>query len=236
VSRFRGFTLIELLVVVTIIGLLLAIMVPTMKVARAQSREVSCRSNMHQLHVALDVYANEQGGWFPLTPIEGNPHTVLIDALDARRGNLISAMYCPQAYAMEEAAQDTKNYPPKGKSTSVIDSDTNRAAGNISFLYWSMKDRSDWRSTDHTKYAEPMDSFRPRRLRNSGLPIPLQPSDPCTPCALQVERGGNYWVLCDFFRQSAPFPHVRKHASGLNILFLDGHGEWVSGQPRAVFK
>jgi len=232
----RSFTLIELLVVVAIVSLLLAILIPSMKIARAQAREVSCRSNLHQLHVAIEIYANERNGWYPLVPLEINPHSVLIDALDAQDGALIGAMYCPQAYAVEEVAR-SKDYPPKGESTSVIDTPENRQAGNISYLYWSMKDRSSWRATNHQTYPDPnMDSFRPRWLRNSGPPIPLQASDPCTPCALQEDRPGEYWVLCDFFRQSAPFPHTRKHKSGLNILFLDGHGDWVMGQPRSLFK
>ncbi len=234
--RSRAFTLIELLVVVAIIGLLLAILLPSMKMARAQANEVTCRGNLHQLHVAIDVYANERNGLYPLVPFEGNPHLELIDALEARRGGLLNAMYCPQARAVEDAAQNTTDYPPKGQKTSVIDTPENREVGNISYLYWSMKDRSDWRATDHKKYAEPMDSFRPRWLRNCGAPIPQQPSDPCTPCALQDYRPGEYWVLCDFFRQGAPFPHTRKHASGLNVLFLDGHGEWLRGQPRSLFK
>jgi prepilin-type N-terminal cleavage/methylation domain-containing protein/prepilin-type processing-associated H-X9-DG protein len=236
VFKKRGFTLIELLVVVTIIMLLIAILVPSIQFARTQSYEVVCRTRMRQVHLAIDLYSNEQKGWYPLVPLESNPQNVLIDALDARRGNLLSAMYCPQAYTMEAAAQDIKNYTPKGKQTSVIDTPGNREAGNISYLYWSMKDRSDWRGTDHTKYAEPMDSFRPRWLRHTGPPVPFQPSDPQTPCALQDYRAGDYWVLCDFFRQGAPFPHVRKHASGLNVLFLDGHAEWLSGQPRSLFK
>ena len=231
-----GFTLIELLVVVAIISLLVAIMLPSLKMARAQAYEVSCRSNLHQIHLALEVHANERNGWYPLAPTEINPHRVLIEALDAEATGLIDAMYCPQARYIEEVARNVTDYPPTGKSTSVIDTAENRQAGNISYFYWSFRDRSAWRSTNHGKYDESMDSFRPRRLRNSGGPLPLQPSDPLTPTALQSDRPGDYWVLSDFFRKKAPFPHTRKHKSGLNVLYLDGHGEWMHGQPRATFK
>jgi len=234
----RGFTLIELLVVLAIIGLLITILVPSLRTARAQSYEVSCRSNMHQIHMAIEIYAQERNGWYPLVDYEINPHLKLIEAINAKRqgGLLMKAMYCPQAHSMEFSAQNTTDYPPEGESTSVIDTEENRELGNISYFYWSMKDRSKWRNTNHSKYDESMDSFRPRWLRDYGNPKPLQPSDPETPCALQSERGGQYWVLSDFFRKKAPFPHTRKHKSGLNILFLDGHGEWVMGQPRAIFK
>jgi prepilin-type N-terminal cleavage/methylation domain-containing protein/prepilin-type processing-associated H-X9-DG protein len=232
----RAFTLIELLVVVSIIALLLAILVPSLKYARAQAYEVTCRSNLHQIHLAIEVYANEQNGFYPLVDTEVNPHEELIEALDAYSGGLIDAMYCPQAHYLEEVAQNTTDYPPKNKSTSIIDTKENREACNISYFYWSMEDRSSWRSTNHSKYDVDMDSFRPRWLRNTGNPTPLEPSDPCTPTELQDDRAGDYWVLSDFFRKGAPFPHYRRHKSGLNILFLDGHGEWVIGQPRAIFK
>ena len=232
----RSFTLIELLVVVAIIAMLIAILVPALTTARAQAYEVSCRSNMHQIGIALEVYANERNGWYPLVDTEINPHDELIEALQAETGGLFSAMYCPQAHVMEAAAQNTTDYPPKGESTSVIDTEENREAANISYFYWSMEDRSEWRSTNHSKYEEPMDAFRPRWLRNSGPPKPFQPTDPETPNAVQDYRPGDYWVMSDFFRKGAPFPHTRRHKSGLNILFLDGHGEWVIGQPRAIFK
>lgn len=234
--RRRGFTLIELLVVVAIIGLLISILVPSLKFARAQAYEVTCRGNMHQIHLAIEIYANDQSGWYPLADTEVNPHNELIGALDAYHGSLIDAMYCPQVHVLEEEAQNTTDYPPKGMGTSIIDTPENRKEGNISYFYWSMEDRSEWRSTNHSKYDEDMDSFRPRWLRNTGDPKPMEPNDPETPTALQDDRPGDYWVLSDFFRKNAPFPHTRKHKSGLNILFLDGHGEWVIGQPRAIFK
>jgi prepilin-type N-terminal cleavage/methylation domain-containing protein/prepilin-type processing-associated H-X9-DG protein len=235
--RRAGFTLIELLVVVAIIALLLAVLVPSLKRARMQAYEVTCRSNQHQIHVAIETHTIGKKGLYPLAPYEINPHGKLIDALRAERAGLMDAMYCPQAYVLEPVAQNTTDYPPKGESTSVIDTPENRKAGNISYFYWSHADRSEWRSTNHKKYDEPMDSFRPRQLRSSGHPIPFPVStDPETPCALQSERPGSYWVLSDFFRKQAPFPHFRRHKSGLNVLYLDGHGGWMFGQPRANFK
>jgi len=225
-----------LLVVVAIIAILAGLMLPGLLRAKAQAYEVTCRSNMHQVHVVLDAYADDNDAWFPLEPTEMNPHPGLLAQLQANDGGLMSALYCPQAEYLEPAAMDTVAFPPMGHSTSIIDTPGNRAVGNISYFYWSMADRSVWRATNHSKYGEPMDSFRPRWLRNSGLPEPMPPSDPLTPCALQDYRPGDYWVLSDFFRMRAPFPHTRKHKNGLNVLCLDGHAEWMFGQPRANFK
>ena len=232
----RAFTLIELLVVISIIALLIALLVPSFKKARAQAWEVRCRSNLHQVHVAIEMYANGNSGWYPLEPTEINPHAGLIKALRATESGLIHAMYCPRADQIEPSARDAASYPPKGQSTSVVDTPENHELGNIGYFYWSMRDRSKWRSTNHKKYDEPMDAFRPRWLRNGGKPVPQQPTDEKTPCALQDYRPGEYWALSDFFRKGAPFPHTREHKRGLNVLYLDGHGAWMVGQPRANFK
>jgi len=54
-----GFTLIELLVVIAIIGLLLAIIIPALKKATGYARKIVCKSNYHQLGVAISIYEHE---------------------------------------------------------------------------------------------------------------------------------------------------------------------------------
>ncbi len=66
-ARFRrkAFTLIELLVVVAIIALLIAILLPALRQAKSQTREVVCRSNMKQLATAFLSYAAEFNAHLP---------------------------------------------------------------------------------------------------------------------------------------------------------------------------
>ncbi len=61
----RAFTLIEVLVVVAIIALLVAVLFPTLRAAREQSRRVDCGSNLHQIGVALVTYATDHRSQFP---------------------------------------------------------------------------------------------------------------------------------------------------------------------------
>jgi prepilin-type N-terminal cleavage/methylation domain-containing protein len=129
-----AFTLIEVLVVVAIISLLTAILMPAMKRARAQSHEVVCRSNLRQIDTAAKTYASSNRGWYPLADDEINPHLELIRATRADKGGLLDAMYCPQAYLMEEVAQNTTDFPPVGEHTSVISTPENRKLGNISYF------------------------------------------------------------------------------------------------------
>lgn len=67
--RREAFTLIELLVVVTIIALLMAILVPSITMAREAARRVVCASNIRQLDAANFVYAGDNfGQTVPGTP------------------------------------------------------------------------------------------------------------------------------------------------------------------------
>jgi prepilin-type N-terminal cleavage/methylation domain-containing protein/prepilin-type processing-associated H-X9-DG protein len=54
--RNRGFTLIELLVVISVIVLLVALLVPAMKLVRQQARSISCRSNIRQFQICFQMY------------------------------------------------------------------------------------------------------------------------------------------------------------------------------------
>ncbi len=64
----KGFTLIELLVVIAIIAILAAILFPVFARAREKARQTSCLSNLKQMGLAAQMYAQDYDEQFCYAP------------------------------------------------------------------------------------------------------------------------------------------------------------------------
>ncbi|MBI1371244.1 MAG: prepilin-type N-terminal cleavage/methylation domain-containing protein [Phycisphaera sp.] len=105
--RRNGFTLIELLVVVSIIALLIAILLPSLKNAREASRMVVCQTNLRQFFLANEMYADANRNVY--VPIKTHTGTrgaggyyswmdnklFMTDILHMPTGRLYTSLLCP---------------------------------------------------------------------------------------------------------------------------------------------
>jgi prepilin-type N-terminal cleavage/methylation domain-containing protein/prepilin-type processing-associated H-X9-DG protein len=64
-KRHSGFTLVELLVAITIIGLLLSLLAPSLFLAREMALRTACLCNVRNMADAANQYTLTSGGWFP---------------------------------------------------------------------------------------------------------------------------------------------------------------------------
>jgi len=224
--RAAGFTLIELLVVIGIIGVLVAMVLPALRKARSLANEKSCINNLRQINLALTSYADDgNDGRYPLEPTEHNPHPDLMTKLNRYDPGIVAALYCPQGPTMERFAS-SPDYRPKGATDSVTDTRENRQAGNVGYVYWSFVANKPAGSDTWRNPA----FFIPRQITASGVED-IYPDRP-SPEAYPSER----WVVSDFFRRGAPFPHIRSHAGGLNVVYLDGHAGLFIGKPKLNYR
>lgn len=232
----KGFTLIEILVVVAIIALLISILLPSLKKARDQAKEVVCRSNLKQLGLLVQYYQQDFDGYPP-------PHFYV-------KGGVCDPSQPPGAFQWN--TYTTKRYLKQRDDEPYelyfCPTDT-RTMENT--LYW-MYDISY--GIAHTLYvdyeaiyhADPLDtgcvvklnkmsridhpsatillgdSADPIERREQFLEEYQTNNDPDLLFAITNDIWDGY-IIDPYYRYPA-----KRHHKGAHILFADQHAEWIA--------
>ena len=212
-----------------IIAVLISILLPALNKTQSIAREKTCASNLRQIGQAVFMYANRNKGLLPLEPTEQNPHPELMRLIQADLRCDHRIFYCPQNENMDGFAQNPA-YTPAGGTDSVAETPANIAAGNISYIYWSFLDNK--KTPGGTYWRNP--EFNPRQLKIGG--VMSVPKTGARGKPLLKAPAGDRWIASDFYRQGAPFPHTRRHAQGVNVLFMDGRVELIIGSPKDNYR
>jgi prepilin-type processing-associated H-X9-DG protein/prepilin-type N-terminal cleavage/methylation domain-containing protein len=88
-----AFTLVELLAVLAVIAILLVVVVPFIGEVRERARDTQCLSNMRQVAMGMNMYANDNHGYYPAVYPANNStwRMKLLPYLDMPDGSLGAA-------------------------------------------------------------------------------------------------------------------------------------------------
>ncbi|MEP0843573.1 MAG: type II secretion system protein [Phycisphaerae bacterium] len=252
----KAFTLIEILVVVAIIALLVAILLPSLGRARWQSRMVICKANLQQLGVAFMMYANGNNTYFPLTAGSGNDSFYALGKRNADPNGMwrssllknVNVLVCPatknvirsQSLSFPEVidlyseGSGPAHPVPIMRSASGEYSDIDTTAGGDGKPKTAAPRENDFGGGSY-EYNGCYDStsspagraYSGRHKKSNELAFPMA-------MIVLVHDNDNRLNGSDFGCENAknggnncPQPWDNHNEFGMNMMFGDGHADWV---------
>ena len=206
-SRCDAFSLIESLVFLAIIGILVALLLPTLARSRARARAAVCANQMKQWGMAFRMYADDNNGWF-FTTKHWESTEFLMNGHKARN---VYARYLSDASS--DKIIELRNCPSAFKSTSATQLKAENRYG------YSM----NWPNVKTSKGYEPaeIDSYGGTSYRLDKIPKPAE-------FLLLVDTDGSRFSARSSELKGMVSSILDRHAGGVNILWADQHVTLVS--------
>ena len=210
-KRATGFTLIELLVVIAIIAILAAMLLPALASAKQKAWKTSCTSNLHQIGLAMRMFADDNS---ELYPESGNDiHWGTIDAVTQKPSWMEQIL----TYA---------------GSTNVYN-----CPGNVQ-LPQNMRGPFDYFNGDRAAYIA---TGTDASVNSTAIILPSAFVLSGDTCGIPNVSGGGSFDPFDADKDDytqncvggptngTPYELWQVHSLGQNILFADGHSQWFKG-------
>jgi len=216
-----AFTLIELLVVIAIIGILAALLLPSLGRAKLQARRIQCVSNLRQMSLAAQAYTGNNADFYPYAYYYDDPHGVF---------------YCWDFTTYETGTNRTvPGLLWQGQANMQIQQCP------------SFTGSANWESDPYTGYNYNTSYIGHGQGESDddptgqGLPVPAKTAAVIHPAKTAVFGDGQFADGSDKFMR-APWPNPGdanfsgryagtqgfRHENRSNVVFVDGHAESLS--------
>ncbi len=199
----RAFTLIELLVVIAIIAILAAMLLPALASAKQRAWTIACNSNLHQISLGIKMFADDNGGRYPLSGGLIPWNTVNPDA--------------PTNAWMQQIFSYTQ-------STNIYRCPSNKlvpASTQSRFNYFNSVRAAFVAAGYQAAAVEEKRILSPSAFVSCGDTLDFEPDDADKDDYTQNCVGGP--------ANGLPWEEWQAHSKGQNILFADGHAKWYHG-------